>query len=518
MRSGEPQGLCAETASKGIWRREWSHATVEMDCNSWSANITMKSDDDESPRMRRQSLDGKDRKLGRRLHAEDCDMRKLRCDGSFDDTANLQEALDACAWQGRSVTLPDGKTCVSYPLVLPSNTDLRLPLGSVLKAGRSQLWPNKSTTDAETFLRGSGVRNITIRGKGTIDGSGAQWWTGNDTTPRRPRVLVLDATDVLLEDFLILNGAAWNTALVGSKYRIFGVRIRAPPWAIAPNSDGLDIAATDVHVRGADVQNGDDSICIKSPAHNVLVEDSVVRTGNGLIVGTGSVRTNISNITFRNCTAISTESGAFIKMKYGNGGSVSGITYEDLNIISPLYYAIGIGICPRSLVANVVVRDVTFRRIRGTFDSTHRHLGRNCSGHETVPPGMKASGFFACGLGRLECRGVVLDQVKLLGDSSPCFLHGVSGVGRNVIPASCVPTTTVASVALKTDAFPHQASGTTKFAAFSIAGELPAGVASSVGAVQRRDEPLFRQDRPWEPRLDNGCELAELPVASFAPH
>ena len=61
MRSGEPQGLCAETASKGVWRREWSHATVEMDCNSWSANITMKSDDGESPRMRRQSLGGKDR-------------------------------------------------------------------------------------------------------------------------------------------------------------------------------------------------------------------------------------------------------------------------------------------------------------------------------------------------------------------------------------------------------------------------------------------------------------------------
>ena len=42
--------------------------------------------------------------------------------------------------------------------------------------------------------------------------------------------------------------------------------------------------------------------------------------------------------------------------------------------------------------------------------------------------------------------------------------------------------------------------------------------ASSVGAVQRRDDPLFRQDRPWEPRLDNGCELAELSVASLAPH
>lgn len=65
------------------------------------------------------------------------------------------------------------------------------------------------------------------QGGGTIDGSGAQWWTGSNKTPRRPYVLILpDATDVLLEDFLILNGAAWHTSLSGSNYRIYGVRIR----------------------------------------------------------------------------------------------------------------------------------------------------------------------------------------------------------------------------------------------------------------------------------------------------
>jgi len=38
---GEPQGLCSEI-SNGVFRRNWSKATVEMDCNTWTPKITMK--------------------------------------------------------------------------------------------------------------------------------------------------------------------------------------------------------------------------------------------------------------------------------------------------------------------------------------------------------------------------------------------------------------------------------------------------------------------------------------------
>ena len=35
--------LCAETGSgTGIFRREYTKSMVEMDCNTWQANITMK--------------------------------------------------------------------------------------------------------------------------------------------------------------------------------------------------------------------------------------------------------------------------------------------------------------------------------------------------------------------------------------------------------------------------------------------------------------------------------------------
>ena len=40
---GEPSALCAETAAgSGIFTREWTKATVQMDCNAWKPTITMR--------------------------------------------------------------------------------------------------------------------------------------------------------------------------------------------------------------------------------------------------------------------------------------------------------------------------------------------------------------------------------------------------------------------------------------------------------------------------------------------
>eukprot|EP01116_Phalansterium_solitarium_P006392 TRINITY_DN1868_c0_g3_i1.p1 TRINITY_DN1868_c0_g3~~TRINITY_DN1868_c0_g3_i1.p1 ORF type:complete len:413 (+),score=136.21 TRINITY_DN1868_c0_g3_i1:257-1495(+) len=40
---GTPTGLCAETSSgSGVFVRDWTKATVQMDCNTWTATITMK--------------------------------------------------------------------------------------------------------------------------------------------------------------------------------------------------------------------------------------------------------------------------------------------------------------------------------------------------------------------------------------------------------------------------------------------------------------------------------------------
>lgn len=38
---GEPTELCKET-SPGVFTRDWTKATVSLDCNSWTPTITLK--------------------------------------------------------------------------------------------------------------------------------------------------------------------------------------------------------------------------------------------------------------------------------------------------------------------------------------------------------------------------------------------------------------------------------------------------------------------------------------------
>ena len=121
------------------------------------------------------------------------------CDGTSDDTKALQAALD----HGHLV-IPSNRTCLSQPLTLRSHSILVLNPGGVLKAGRK--WD-----DGTPFLYGQNVTNVTILGRsggggGTIDGSGAQWWTGSNKTPNRPKMLQIEGgKDILLDGFSLLN-------------------------------------------------------------------------------------------------------------------------------------------------------------------------------------------------------------------------------------------------------------------------------------------------------------------------
>jgi len=374
----------------------------------------------------------------------------LRCDGHADDTQALQSALDSCAGS-QPVELPAGKTCISFPLTIPSHGGLLLPQGTVLKAGKSTLWPNTSVVTpgtgneefGEPFISCTvGAVNLTLRGAGTVDGSGAQWWTGSNKIPNRPFLLRLDAAGVLLQGLLLLNPAAWTTSLAGSDFRIYDIKIRSPDYKRAPNTDGLDISARRVHIRGADITNGDDSICMKSPAQDVLAEDSIVRQGNGLVVGT-SADAHFRNITFRNITAIGTAFGCHIKFKDNQTGSVSGVTFEDIVIKSPQRYAIGIdqnnqgataaatkGLCLTNALVpdagtNVTINNITFRNITATVG--FGHMG----------------GCFVCNPGALACRDIRFERVNLSvagsGAGADCSFRNVYGASADVYPSSCIP-------------------------------------------------------------------------------
>ena len=47
---GEPTGICKETAEhSGVFTREWTKASIQMDCNTYTPEIKMKGNSNPSP-------------------------------------------------------------------------------------------------------------------------------------------------------------------------------------------------------------------------------------------------------------------------------------------------------------------------------------------------------------------------------------------------------------------------------------------------------------------------------------
>jgi len=191
-------------------------------------------------------------------------------------------------------------------------------------------WPIKDLIiDARPLISATNAFNVTLTGQGKIDGRGSNWWHLLYEMLPRPRLVTFNnVTNAEISDLTLVNPAFWTMLIGGADFHIHDITIRSPNWGKAPNTDGIDVAAKNVLIQRVDISNGDDSICIKSPSSDILVEDSVVRQGNGFVVGTADSGLDgndpntydVRNVTFRNSRALDTTFGCHIKAKGDNHG------------------------------------------------------------------------------------------------------------------------------------------------------------------------------------------------------
>ena len=366
----------------------------------------------------------------------------LRCDGT-DDTSALQQALIKCDL----VSIPENVTCQTLPLTIQSHTILDVR-GLLQSMPRSE-WPVKDRTiKARPLLSATSAVNVTLRGTGRIDGRGSDWWHPLYELLPRPRLITLtNVTNAEVADLTLTNPAFWTMLIGGSDFFIHDVTIRAPNWGVAPNTDGIDVAATNVLIQRVDISNGDDSICIKSPSSNVLVEDSIVRQGNGFVVGTAGSGLDgaeenlydVRNITFRNSVAIDTTFGCHIKARDTNHGTAVGIAFENITITQTINatkerlkhhdhagYAIGIHLL-----------DQGRRRALGESLSAIKVKAINVT-YRNIQADAVYAGEFKCGDAQsVNCAGIAFENVHLNVSAGGCIFDGIQGTAVDVTPASC---------------------------------------------------------------------------------
>ncbi len=269
-------------------------------------------------------------------------------DGRIVNTEAIQKAIDRASSDGGGVVrIPAGKF-VTGSVMMKNGVGLHLDKGAVLLGSldfkhyiRIHKWM--------ALILADGVSHISITGKGTIDGRGAELALHIDSLfyagvidrryyhleekrawhEYRPQIIdFFGCSHIRIENVTIKNASSWVQTYEKSKYiRIDRIRVESDTYW---NNDGIDIVdCQNVQITNCSINASDDGICIKSEdfslsqiCDSIYISDcsirssaSAIKFGTSLVSGARNVV--IRNIkvydTFRSAIAIEATQGGFIE-------------------------------------------------------------------------------------------------------------------------------------------------------------------------------------------------------------
>jgi polygalacturonase len=217
------------------------------------------------------------------------------------------------------------------------------------------------------------AENITITGRGLINGHGKKWWAfvegyrqdqprsrwqymfdslnknillpDNPSQMKRgflrpPFIQPMYCKNVRIEGITIINSPFWTVnPEFCENVTITGVTINNPP---SPNTDGINPESCKyVHISDCHISVGDDCITIKSgkdipgrtkavPAQNYTITNCTMLSGHGGVVIGSEMSGGVKNIVISNCIFDGTDRGIRIKTTRGRGGAVEDIRVDNI--------------------------------------------------------------------------------------------------------------------------------------------------------------------------------------------
>jgi len=301
-----------------------------------------------------------------------------------DNTAAFSRAVDTLQKAGGGILKVGRGIWQTGPIQLFSNITLELEEGCVLsfipdpQKYKPVLtrWEGVVCYAMQSCIFADGQTNITVRGRGIIDGTGDVWWDllkkkkkqsgpvdeyekqlaslnpgyetqpggggGRNTQFLRPSLVQFHScTNVELEGVSLQNSPFWTLHPVFCKnLTIRNVTITNP--STAPNTDGMDIdSCEDVIIDSCRISVGDDGIAVKSGSgddgirvnrmsKNILIKGCTVTSGHGGVVFGSETAAGISHVTVEDCRFEGTDRGIRIKTRRKRGGDVHHLTFQNL--------------------------------------------------------------------------------------------------------------------------------------------------------------------------------------------
>ena len=315
-------------------------------------------------------------------------------DGKKKNTDAIRKAIAAAvAAGGGTVYFPPGQY-LTGPIQMKSNITLLVDAGAVVKFStdfddylpmvRSR-WEGTEVINFSPLIYGDKVENVSIQGRGILDGQGEPWWayfralkedhkkTGvwkadskwqrefarvNPNIQKQielpddphmlkmgflrpPFIQLLDSKNLSIEDITIRNSPFWNiNPVYCDNVTVRGVTIESPDNA--PNTDGIDPeSCRNVHISDSHISVGDDCITIKSgrdaqarrinrPAENYTITNCTMLRGHGGVVIGSEMSGGVSQIAVSNCVFDGTDRGIRIKSTRGRGAIVENVRVSNI--------------------------------------------------------------------------------------------------------------------------------------------------------------------------------------------
>lgn len=339
-------------------------------------------------------------------------------DGSSDDTPAFTAAWKAaCAVESGVVLAPSGHTFMITSTIFsgPCKPGLVFQVDGVLMPPNGpDSWPKADSKNQWlVFYRLDGM---TLTGTGTIEGNGEPWWdlpckphrgpsgqtaSGPCESPTMIRFFM--SSNLAVNGLRIQNSPQFHMKFDGCEgVQIEKLSISSPK--LSPNTDGIHLGNTkSVGIYNSMISNGDDCISIGTGCSDINIEGVTCGPSHGISIGSLGVHNSqacVSNITVRNVMIRESDNGLRIKTWQGGSGSVTGISFENIQmedvrncIIVDQYYCLSKA-C-RNETSAVYVNDLSYRNIKGTYNVISPPIHFACS--DTVP-----------------CTNITMSEVELL--------------------------------------------------------------------------------------------------------
>ncbi|HWB85739.1 MAG TPA: glycoside hydrolase family 28 protein [Bryobacteraceae bacterium] len=291
--------------------------------------------------------------------------------GRQKDTAAINRAIEACSHAGGgTVYVPPGRYLIGA-ITLQSGVSLDLEAGATLLGSPDPadypLHANVFTPGRQEYsslIYAEDAQDISLRGRGTIDGQGQNWWRRmgwpnrlkvprNQRTPEelaamaeipygRPQLIrFVRCKRVVIEGLHLINSPSWTIhPLLCEFVRVDGITIENP--VPSPNTDGINPESSrNVQILNSRIDVGDDCVTLKSgrdepgrrmgkPDENITITNCVMLRGHGGVTIGSEMSGGVHNVVVSNCVFQGTDSGIRIKSQRGRGGVVEGLTVSNI--------------------------------------------------------------------------------------------------------------------------------------------------------------------------------------------